>query len=325
MNSQIPVYYQTWYTYYLDYLNFINSGDIINKDSLPNAIFFNQNPKVDNYETNPAHYNGIKINLGKEIHERPEVWSVVGATTVPEELEDGTFKFKPNYTYFWQVDVQWFDLEGGYRPSGWVYIGTSLAPLSSDLYEIVGASYRYQRILDDDVFELGYYTLGTAPFKEISAKNGKKIARPRWEDKEDGLYYVQSASYDYVQYCKDIATIEFEKIKNINGNILPSYVTNIDLTIDGYLYYGLKLLTRLNLVNTTVIGIYNDDNGFPISTKQISIDSNSMKVSLSCDNIKSEWELERLTEAYPEEPLEYGELNDKYLTKYDLSNNEEVD
>ena len=172
---------------------------------------------------------------------------------------------------------------------------------------------------------MGFHLLGIAPYKEISAKNGVKKSYPHWEDREDGLYDVTENSYDYRSYDMIIAAIELEKIKNINGDILPRTSANIELTIDCYLYYGLGLLTRLNIVNTTVPDIYKNDNGFPISIKQISIDSGTMKISLSCDNEKSNWELERLQDQAPEEPVEDIGFATLILKKYDLSNQEEID
>jgi hypothetical protein len=286
---------------------------------------------IDNSPTQGAgEYKGVMINLGKKITERSELWFTQhNVETTAEKLEDGTFKFIPGYTYFWQVNVNLFNLEGDCSPIGWVYIGTSLAPLSSDLYEIVGADYVYQLILPDleeNMYAIGdnYYKIGFPPYKEFSAKNGKKITHVIWEDRKDGIYEVQGTSYDYENYCKIIASIEFERIKNINGDTLPRTSANIDLTIDGYLYYGLKLLTRLNIVNTTTPDIYKNSKGFPISIKQINIDSGTMKISLSCDNVKSSWELERLYQ-YPDEPSEVEGWEKLMHKKYDLPNQEEID
>ena len=289
-------------------------------------IFLKKVPTVENYEQSPQYYKGVMIDLGKETRQQIFITYVTHNTQVTaQKVEDGTFKFLPNYTYFWRASVNWFDWNGGYRPSGWQYIGTSLGSLSTDLYEITGADYRYQRILDDYLLGLGFYTLGTAPFKSISLKNGKKITRPKWVDKEDGLYYERDDGYDYESYDKQIAALEYDKLKNINGDISPISSANLDLTIDGYLYYALKLLTRINIANTTTVNIYKNSNGFPVSIKQISIDSSTMKVNLVCDNQKSEHELEIIDGTYPDEPEEFGEFSQKYYTKFDLSNWEDVD
>lgn len=288
--------------------------------------FLKKFPTVENYEQNPQYYKGIMIDLGKEIRQQIFITYVTHNTQVTaQKVEDGTFKFLPNQTYFWRASVNWFDWNGGYRPSGWQYIGTSLGSLSTDLYEITGADYRYQRILDDYVLGLGFYTLGTAPFKSVSLKNGKKITRPKWVDKEDGLYYEKDDGYDYESYNEQIAALEYDKLKNINGAISPISSANLDLTIDGYLYYALKLLTRINIANTTTVDIYKNSNGFPVSIKQISIDSSTMKVNIVCDNQKSEYELELIDGTYPDAPEEFGEFSQKYYTKFDLSNWENVD
>ncbi len=289
-------------------------------------LFLEQRPVTRNYEENPQYYRGIRVNLGTQIQQSVEQWLSSHSTSVTaDELTNGTFKFRPGYSYFWEASVKWFDLGGGYRPSGWQYIGTSLSSLSTDLYEILFADYRYQKINDDIETDLGNYYLGTAPYKDISTKNGKKIIASRWEDKEDGLYSVTDEGYDYEAYAKAIAAIELEKIKDINGNFLPKASGNIDLTIDGYLYYALKLLTRINIVNTTTANVYKNDNGFPISIKQITIDSSTMKVNIVGDNTKSNWELERLTETYPDEPDVIKATEIKESSKFDLPNWETVD
>lgn len=291
-----------------------------------NSGFTKNSPIVTNYEENPKYYRGIKVDLGKEIKQNIMIWYTTHSTqATAEKVEDGTFKFVPNCTYFWRASVQWFDWDGGYRPSGWQYIGTSLGPLSTDLYEITGADYCYQRIFDDTETELGYYTLGIAPFKDVSIKNGIKKTYPKWVDREDGLYYEKDYGYNYENYDKQVAALEYDKLKNINGDILPITNANLDLTIDGYLYYGLKLLTRININNTTTANIYKDSNGFPVSIKQITIDSSTMKTNLNCDNQKSAYELELIDGQYPEEPEEFGGFSQKYYTKFDLSRWEDID
>jgi hypothetical protein len=292
-----------------------------------NDAFYSKEPVVRNYEDNPKYYKGIRVDLGDQEIEHAIRYDLIVADKA--KLEDGSFKFVPNYTYFWIVDVQRFDIAGLIGISGNVfynkYIGTSLAPLSADLYNIVGAQYKQQLILDNEIIDLGYYTIGAAPFKDVSLKNGKYIAFPKWTDKENGLYLELGTSYDYEQYCKDAAAVEYERIKNINGDLLPKTTAFLDLTIDGYLYYALKLLTRINVTNTTTSNIYKNDNGFPLSIKQITIDSGSMKVSLSCDNLRSEYEEELLDQTYPEEPAEDPGFSSLYYWKFDLPNEEDID
>jgi hypothetical protein len=289
-------------------------------------LFLEQLPVVRNYEENSQYYKGVKISLGKQIQQSVEQGLATHSTTETAiEISDGVFKFRPGYSYFWEANVTWYDLSGGYRPSGWQYIGSTLSSLATDLYEIVAADYKFQRINDDIETDLGNYYLGVAPYKDISVKNGKKIIAARWEDRADGLWLVTDEGYDYDAYAKTVAAIEYEKIKNINGDILPKSASNIDLTIDGYLYYALGLLTRINIVNTTTADIYKNNNGFPISIKQITIDSSTMKVNIVGDNTKSNWELDRLTETYPDEPEVQKATEIKEQAKFDLSNWETVD
>ena len=285
-----------------------------------NAGFTKNSPVVTNYEQNPRYYKGIAVDLGKKTVQNIIRYDLSHAWVT--DLEEGTFKYLPNYSYFWTVALKLF-------PSGVViynkYIGTSLAPISGDLYEIVNAHYQHQRILDDIVTELGYYTIGEAPFKFVSIKNGQKIRYGKWADREDGRYLEYDEAYDYENYDKQVAALEYDKIKNINGDILPATNANLDLTIDGYLYYKLKLLTRININNTTTIDIYKDNNEFPVSIKQITIDSNTMKVNLVCDNQKSAYELDLIDGQYPEEPEEQPAYAIKYANKYDLPTQSDVD
>jgi len=287
--------------------------------------FLDKLPEVKNYEQSPQYYKGIVIDLGKKITQNVVRYDLSHAWV--SDLEEGTFKFKPNYSYFWTVDVNLYNIwaGGGDKVFYNKYIGTSLAPISADLYEIVGASYKHQRILDDTVMGMGYYTLGEAPFKNITVKNGKQLRFGRWADKEGGLYLEYDKAYDYESYDKQIAALEYGKLKNINGDISPISSANLDLTIDGYLYYALKLLTRINIANTTTTNIYKNSNGFPVSIKQISIDSSTMKVNLVCDNQKSEYELDLIDGTYPDEPKEQQKYSVLYEFKFDLPNQEEVD
>jgi hypothetical protein len=292
-----------------------------------NDILTSKTPTVDNYERNPKYYNGIKINLGTKTDEQIiQVFVSASGLATAEKIDDGTFIFKPNYTYFWWVTGTKLNLNGGSsRFSGW-YIGTSLAPLAGDLYDIDSISYVYQKELDNVETELGEYCIGTAPYKEVSSKNGVYISKEKWADKDDGRYLEKVEEYDYQAYVTLVGAIELEKIKNINGDILPKTTASIELTLDGYLYYGLKLLTRLNLINTNDQNVYKSLNGFPVAIKQISIDSSSMKVSLSCDNEQSEYELGLLDSSYPAESNYINPaISTKLDTKYDLPSEKEVE
>ena len=294
-----------------------------------NTIFISKQRIVEEYEHNPKYYQGIKINKGSETTEKIiQFWVYASGISTAEKIEEGTFEFLPGWTYFWWVTGQRYDISGsaGSQFSGW-YIGTSLAPLSGDFYEIESIAYVFQKEFSNEERELGYYLIGSAPYKEVSTKNGAYIAATKWVDKEDGFYLERAEGYSYNSYIDKVGVIEFEKIKNINGDILPKTSATIELTLDGYLYYGLKLLTRLNLTNTIDIqgNIYKANNGFPLAIKQISIDASSMKVSLSCDNEKSEYELGLLDDSYP--LAEYAIIpgvSRKQYAKYDLPSEQEI-
>ena len=250
------------------------------------------------------------------------------------------------------------------------YIGTSLAPVSSDIWVLRYAKYRTQRvypnkeillgegsvivsdfdsvvlvpsstifsalvsagyingggviqqsfklILDykdlnidfsSKVLQLVYdivssklgYTVGSAPFKNVPTDaSGQYIPAERWEDRDNGLYSVVPESYNYIEYAKKIAELEYQKLLNINGGILPETSNTLTLTLDAYYYYNLKLLTRINIDNTTTPNIYNNNRGFPLGIKSINISIADMKVTLQADNLKSNDELNVIDGQYPD-------------------------
>lgn len=262
------------------------------------------NPIINITDENPKFYTGVKINLGTHTIEHNGQWYVLSAGLSDEEIERGSFEFKPNSTYFWIISYQDYRLPmTGFsgRVMYGAYIGTSLAPASGGMYKIVSAHYDYQSPEYTSTTELGEYTLGVAPFKEVSAKNGKYSSTSKWEDDAVGWWSSWGESYDYINYAKAVAAIEFERMKNINGTILPNTSASIDITLDAFKYYGLKLLTRINLTNTINSTIYQNNNGFPVSIKNININASNMRVTLGCDNKKSQWEINNLY-PYPTEP-----------------------
>lgn len=256
-----------------------------------------------------------------------------------ERIQNGTFAPKQNWTYFWSPKVRKFanlqvgqpaapgavvardflnlsplqltslvvpplsvitDLDlGNTQAVEFLYIGTSLSPVSAGNWRLERANRRRQRIYDDKVTQLGYYTIGTAPFKSISTSNGIKITKNKWEDRENGLFSVREAGYNYENFAKMVAALEYQKLANINGDIAPETSCSLQLTIDAYYYFGLKLLTRINIDNTTEAGIYNNNNGFPVAVKSITISSGDMSVILLTDNAKSTEELEALDGLFP--------------------------
>lgn len=207
-----------------------------------------------------------------------------------------------------------------------VYYGP--AAITGDLWEIDFMNYRFQREFDDKETELSVYQIGTAPFKKLRVRNGSKITKSRWVDKSDGLYREKDAGYDFIGYAKTVAQLEYEKLQNINGAILPITSCDIELMIDGYYYYGLKLLTRVNIDNTTTPGIYKNNNGFPVAVKAIEIDSRSMRVSLKCDNQKSDQELQEIDDQFPDpesDEFNFPEESVRDFTKFDFGRFENVE
>jgi len=268
------------------------------ESSIP-SDYTSQQAWPTNYEESPAYYKGIQVNLGTSITQNIERYSsFTDSAALATKIEEGTFNPKQNWSYFWFASFENFISNVITTSSR--YLGTSLGSLSADTWKINGASYKRQKQLDDDTADLGNYYVGSAPFQIISLQNGKLTTKDKWVDKSDGLYREKDASYDYIQYAKDAAALEYSKLKTINNSIIPVTSSQIDLTIDGYYYYAIKLLTRLNLSNTTASGIYFGSNGFPVSVKSISIDTNSMRVSIECDNQLSVEEIGEIDRNYPD-------------------------
>jgi len=263
------------------------------------------NPYINPNDENPEYYKGIQIDLGTEIEQNILRYSsFLNVTTLAEQIELGEFTPKQNWTYFWLTKFTHLIL--GLTQGTLRYIGTSLGSLSTDVWKIDGCSYKYQKELDDTETELGLYQVGDAPYNEISVKNGKKITKDKWVDKNDGLYRAKDEGYDYIEYAKRVANLEYQKLLNINNQILPITNSVISLSVDAYYYYNIGLLTRINITNTTTSNIYNNNNGFPVAVKNIKIQcntegENSMIVELTCDNQKSQLELEEIDAQYPDE------------------------
>ena len=293
------------------------------------------NPTIGAEEENPVKYKGISVDLGDSIRQYVVKWGSIGKTpatsslrrlydrNLATEVNAGTFKPESDYTYFWWVNgwkknpagywnllryknaqsVFSIDYQNSWAVSGQAfYIGTSLVSSSSGIYHFDFIRQVKQRVFNEITTPLGTYTLGDAPFKEISVRNGKSYYNSRYEDDDFyGLIVDRPEGHNHVDYAKEIAAIEFDKMKTINDEILPVTRVNITLTIDAFLYYSIKLNTRINLDNTTVTGTYKNTNGFPVSVKGIEIDSNNMRVRLICDNTKSKNELDALDDTMPNE------------------------
>lgn len=285
------------------------------------------NPVLDPNDDNPPRYLGIKVNLGEkrlqsnyrffefdsnitvsngELFDPETGEKIINLSTVgriAQKIQNGTFIPQQNYTYFWSPIAQKFGNInlGNISLQEFKYIGTSLSPVSEDLWFLQNAKHRIQRQRDDIITDLGYYMVGTAPFKEINVRNGIFIPKFRWSDEGGALYSILDAGYNFEDYAKEIADLEYQKLFNINEQILPETSCDINLTIDGYYYHSLTLLTRINIDNTTQTDIYKNSNGFPVSIKSININSGNMKTSLTCDNLKSNSELAIIDGNYPDE------------------------
>jgi len=269
------------------------------------TAFTSKNPSVASRESSVQYYKGVKINLGTSIKENIKRYTAF--TDVAPAIMAGTFNQQQNWDYFWRVSLRDFTAgiveRPGFGESSFTfprYIGTSVSPIQAETYILNTAAYSYQRIYADTETELGYYYIGSGPFLEVSCPNGKKTVADRWEDRTDGLYRVKNESYNYVDYCKTFAANEYNKLTNINGDVLPITQANLTITLNGYYYYGIKLLKRLNIVNTTTANIYKNLNGFPVAVKSISISSNDMKVMLNCDNQKVQLELDEIDSSLPD-------------------------
>lgn len=266
--------------------------------------FTRKNPSVTTREKNVQYFKGIKVNLGKEIRQQVDSYHDLesifnGKGVIAAKIEDGTFIPKPNYSYYWKVLAK--NARTGLYNGDYRYIGTSLASTTTDLWVLNGVVPYYQQIKDNEETELGYYYLGDAPFKEISPKNGRLIPAWKWQDKNDGLYHVLDESYDYVEFAKRVANLEYQKLKTINGLILPNTSANLEVTIDAYYYYKLKLLTKINVTNTTVANTYKNLNGFPLSIKTITINLQNMRVQLGVDNKLAQADIDALDAQMPDE------------------------
>lgn len=251
------------------------------------------------------------------------VYGTTPKGSVATAITEGTFEPKQNWTYFWG-SVTARNILTGFLNTAY-YIGTSLGAYSSDLWDLLQVRYRTQRIYENQVVDLGYYYVGDAPYKQISPKNGKLSVKPYWEDGDDGLYEVLDEHYNYVDYVKTVADLEYEKLKNINGDILPEVSSVIELTMDGYYYYKPRLLSRINISNTIQANRYFDNNGFPVSVKEIILDTSSMRVTLNTSNQLSTTELRDIEAQMPDEEDYLVEKSRKFLLqKYDPRRNEDV-
>lgn len=290
-------------------------------------------PTIDPTDTKEIQYKGVKVHLGMAEYERianvPISVSAYNLATgrarniytyevklfdesnptsnpLPEvktisskASDDDIIDFGAEYFYFGSFT----DIISGANYSN-VYLGTSLSVTNGWTVKFTDL-YRIEQVVYPNVsIDLGYYTLGTAPYLDISTSySGMFIPRRKYEDKMDGIYTYFAPGYDYTEYVKKIAEREYRKLKNINGEIAveDEFNATVSLTLDAYFYYALTLNSKINITNTTSSNLFVNQNGFPISIKTISLSSGSMLCTLSCDNNQSEAEQEAIDEEYGDE------------------------
>ena len=353
-----------------------------------------ENPKIfygstaDEDNDSAKKFKGIRVNLGqiiKQIVIKKTVSDSLGI--LADGVQDGGFVPLQNWTYFWGTvgATNFGDVQLGQTlAQDFFYIGTSLAPVSEELWNLTKASHHRQRIYPNEVIKLGDgtvavsdfnglvdnpldvhlqlqnkgflfggsgiitnkfkeskdsseleltgisgnqqslvyqeiekqlgFTVGEAPFQDINVRNGIFVTVPKLVDEPDRLSNIKEAGHNFVEFAKEVARLEFEKLKNINGSLLPDTSCTFNLTVDAYYYYGISLLTTINVDNTTDPNIYNNTNGFPVSAKSITITSADRRVTINADNVKSTKELEEINGQFPsEDDDEYNEKERRIL------------
>ena len=207
------------------------------------------------------------------------------------------------------------------------YIGTSPSSISNDTWTVHNLAHKKQRKYEDTVTDLGTYTVGSAPYQDVSfGADGKLIPKEKWVDDNDGLYRHIDAGYDYEDYVKYMADLEYQKITSINGTVLPITTANMTLTLDAYYFYQLKLLTRINITNTLTSNIFTSANGFPVAIQSITLSSGSMTTSLDTSNQKSRIELLEIEELeLNQEDFQTEEEHVLVYSKFDPSSQTEVE
>jgi hypothetical protein len=290
------------------------------------------NPYISSSDEEPEYYNGIKIHYGTMINQNIIRYS--SFSDVSDLVNEGDFAPKQGWEYFWFATAELIEQAYGFDQSDTLvfgqdfvgreswgnsrYLGTTASGLSASLWHINYLSYSYQRVKPNQEWDLGYYYVGSAPYKEISSRNGRFEPEYRWEDRDDGLYKLKDEGYNFIPYVEQVAQLEYQKLLNINGQILPYTSGDINLTLDAYYYYDIGLLTRINIGNTTQANVYTNNNGFPIAVKSINISSANMEVILTCDNAKTASEIEEIDDQYPdEEDYIYPLVETKQHSKYD--------
>jgi len=261
-------------------------------------------------------YRGVAVHLGTKKVERV----VRGWFTLKSWEEIDTWVPEENVDYFYVVNATLDEpfSESGQKQLVNDYIGTSLS-LTDDLWQIetlTGVVVFWQRVYDVVETDLGWYTKGSEPYKVISAENGIYESAYKYEDKDDGLYETKEVSYDYSEYAKNMAIAEYNK--------LDLYQTDVELilTLDALLFYNLKLVDKINIVNTTQSNIFKNTKGFPLSIKAITISSKNMSAIIKLNSSKSSiegWSLFiNVHEFVPESPTSYAPKLTDEIAEYSV-------
>lgn len=131
---------------------------------------------------------------------------------------------------------------------------------------------------------------------------GKKVSNLRWGEEikvsnnpnsnigfinpiSDRAYLtrVQDENYDYTSFLLDIANFELSQ-----NNVMQSSA-DLSMLLDAYEYYNLSFMDLINLSNTIQVGIYKDNNGFPLNIDNIQINCATRTVNLSLTNSGKSW------------------------------------
>jgi len=299
-----------------------SANSYYNSVSVYNQKFWKSEPKITNAEENPIVYTGVIADLGDKIEQN--VIRLVSLSSDLDEYNNQTLRTLPNWAYFWFIRVR--DFIRGIEMATSRYVGTSPFAIVSKTFKSLALTHRRQRELPDIITKMGTYSVGKPPYLEFSKASGRLITKDKWIDESDGLYRHRDAGYNYTAYLKKLVNLEYEKLQNINGDVLPITSANINISLNAYYFYALKLLTRINIVNTINPTIFTKENGFPIAIKSITIKSSDMVVSLSCDNQKTRSELEAIVDKEPDkEDYEYDEEHVLNFRKFDTNTFSDVE
>jgi len=137
------------------------------------------NPFVDANDTNPEKYKGIFLPLGKKVTQSVTRYTQIDTTgSFADKIQNGKFNARQNWTYFWSPKVTNFNPEfklGSNRTITFAYIGTSLSPVSSDLWNLERANHRYQRLFANKVQRLGDGKIYVSQIEELNIGNASAI------------------------------------------------------------------------------------------------------------------------------------------------------